>query len=252
MEEVMHSMRNPGFDMSNSESRPIKTLSDKAQDYLKVIFKLRAETGEASTSAIAQRMKVTAGTVTTMLQRLHEAGLVTYTPYRAAELTPAGERVALELIRHHRLLELYLHRAMGYRWDEVDAEAEALEHAISEEFEERMTHLLGDPKWDPHGSPIPARDGSVVERPSVPLIDLEVGQPAVICRVSDDDAALLRYLERQGLTLEVSLRLVRKEPYSGQVTVETEEGERHLSEASARSVFVSLTGCAPVTELESG
>jgi DtxR family transcriptional regulator, Mn-dependent transcriptional regulator len=228
--------------MSNSKTGNHKALSSTAQDYLKVIFKLQADGMEASTSAIAQRMSVTAGTVTTMLQRLSRAGLVTYSPYQAVELTPAGERVALELIRHHRLLELYLHRAMGYRWDEVDAEAEALEHAISEEFEDRMTALLGDPKWDPHGSPIPARDGTIEERPSVPLIDLEVGQPAVICRVSDDDAALLRYLERQGLTLEVSLRLVRKEKYSGQVTVATEAGERHLSETSARSVFVTLTG----------
>jgi DtxR family Mn-dependent transcriptional regulator len=228
--------------MSNSEPRPYKTLSAAAQDYLKTIFKLRAAGMEASTSAIAQRMRVTAGTVTTMLKRLDRAGLVTYSRYQAAELTPAGRQVALELIRHHRLLEQYLHRAMGYRWDEVDAEAEALEHAISEEFEQRLTDLLGDPKWDPHGSPIPARDGSIEERPSVRLIDLEVGQPAVICQVSDDDAALLRFLEQQGLTLEVSLRLVRKSDYSGQVTVETAAGERHLSEDSARSIFVSPTG----------
>jgi DtxR family Mn-dependent transcriptional regulator len=211
---------------------------------MKVIFKLRAKGAEASTSAIAQRMGVTAGTVTTMLKRLHKAGLLEYSRYQGVELTPAGERVALELIRHHRLLELYLHRAMGYRWDEVDAEAEALEHAISEEFEQRLTDLLGDPKWDPHGAPIPARDGTILQRAELPLIDLEVGQPAVICRVSDDDAALLRYLEGQGLTLEVHVRLVRKEQYSGQVTVETAHGERHLSEASARSVFVSLPGGA--------
>jgi DtxR family transcriptional regulator, Mn-dependent transcriptional regulator len=241
MKEMGNELVNPEFDMSNSESRPFKTLSVAAQDYLKVIFKLRAESSDATTSAIAQRMRVTAGTVTTMLQRLHRSGLVTYTPYQAVELTPAGQRVALELIRHHRLLELYLHRAMGYRWDQVDAEAEALEHAISEEFEQRMTDLLGDPKWDPHGSPIPGRDGSLEERHSVPLIELEVGQPAVICRVSDDDAALLRYLESQGLVLEVHLRLVRKEQYSGQVTVETEAGERQLSEASARLVFVTPT-----------
>jgi DtxR family Mn-dependent transcriptional regulator len=238
----LESMGNRVFDMSKSEARSFKTLSSTAQDYLKAIFKLRAVGMEATTSVIAQRMGVTAGTVTTMLKRLHRAGLIAYAPYQAVELTPAGQQVALELIRHHRLLELYLHRAMGYRWDEVDAEAEALEHAISEEFEDRMSRLLGDPKWDPHGSPIPARDGSIEERPSVPLIDLEVGQPAVICRVSDDDAALLRYLEREGLTLQVSLRLVRKESYSGQVIVATDQGERHLSEASARSVFVTLTG----------
>jgi DtxR family Mn-dependent transcriptional regulator len=209
---------------------------------LKTIFKLRADGVEATTSVIAQRAGVTAGTVTTMLKRLSGAGLVTYAPYQAVELTPAGEKVALELLRHHRLLELYLHRAMGYRWDEVDAEAEELEHAISEEFEDRISCLLGDPKWDPHGSPIPSRDGTIEERPMVSLFDLEVGQPAVICRVSDDDAGLLRYLEREGLTLEVSLRLVRKEAYSGQVTVATDQGERHLSEHSARSVFVSVTG----------
>jgi DtxR family Mn-dependent transcriptional regulator len=239
---MIHSAANQEFDMSKSEHGKHKTLSDTAQDYLKVIYKLRARGGEASTSAIAQRMRVTAGTVTAMLQRLHKAGLLTYTPYQAVELTPDGEKVALELIRHHRLLELYLHRAMGYRWDEVDAEAEELEHAISEEFEQRMTELLGNPKWDPHGSPIPAPDGTVEHRAELPLIDLEVGQPAVICRVSDDDAALLRYLEHQGLTLEVTVRLVRKEGYSGQVTVETAAGERHLSEASARSVFVELPG----------
>jgi DtxR family transcriptional regulator, Mn-dependent transcriptional regulator len=226
--------------MTNFHSRRNKNLSTVAQDYLKEIFKLRAGGAEANTSTIAQRMGVTAGTVTTMLQRLHRAGLVTYSRYRAAELTPAGERAALELIRHHRLLELYLQQAMGYRWDEVDAEAEALEHAISEEFEDRMNELLGDPKWDPHGAPIPARDGSMAARAERPLIDLEVGQSAVICRVSDDDAAFLRFLEQQGLTLQVHVQIVRKEPYSGQVIVETVEGERHLSESSARSVFVSL------------
>jgi DtxR family transcriptional regulator, Mn-dependent transcriptional regulator len=240
-------MTNREFEMSNSGPNLTQTLSATAQDYLKVIFKLRAEAGEATTSSIALKMRVTAGTVTTMLKRLHRAGLVTYSRYQAVELTPAGQRVALELIRHHRLLELYLHRAMGYRWDQVDAEAEALEHALSEEFEQRMTDLLGDPKWDPHGSPIPGRDGSVEERHLVPLFELEVGQPAVICRVSDDDAALLRYLESQGLILEVHLRLVRKEQYSGQVTVETAAGERQLSEASARSVFVSPVERAPET-----
>src|SRR5262249_12677060 len=159
---------------SNSESGTHKLLSPVAQDYLKNIFKLQAGGVDATTSALAQRMVVTAGAGTTMLQRLHPAGVIRDSPSPAGEVPPAGGEVALELIRHHRLLELYLHRAMGYRWDEVDAEAEALEHAISEEFEDRMADLLGDPKWDPHGAPIPGRDGSMAERPARPLIDLEV------------------------------------------------------------------------------
>ncbi len=232
--------------MSNSPIGGFKRLTPVAQDYLKLIFKIRAAGEEPTTSALAGRMGVTPGTVTVMLQRLSRAGLVAYSRYEAPNLTEAGRKVALELIRHHRLLELYLHRAMGYRWDEVDAEADELEHSISEDFEDRMAALLGDPKWDPHGSPIPARDGSMEERPDRPLIDLEVGEPAVICRVSDDDAGLLRYLEKQGLVLEVEVRLVQKCGSAGQLTVETPSGVRHLSETTARQIYVTPSATAAV------
>ncbi|MDW8396234.1 MAG: metal-dependent transcriptional regulator, partial [Anaerolineae bacterium] len=139
----------------------MSVLSESMQDYLKVILELIQSNQRATTNALAARLNVTPASVTGMLKRLAELNLVEYEPYQGAELTPAGRRVALEVVRHHRLLELYLIEAMGYRWDEVHAEAERLEHAISQEFAERMARILGDPKVDPHGDPIPTREGEM-------------------------------------------------------------------------------------------
>ncbi|MET0957957.1 MAG: metal-dependent transcriptional regulator, partial [Solirubrobacterales bacterium] len=163
--------------------------TEAIEDYAKTIHALsRREDGPVGTSALAERLGVSPGTVTAMLKRMAELGLVEHRPYHGVELTEAGERVALEVIRHHRLIEAYLAEALGMPWDRVHDEAEVLEHYISEELEERMAVALGDPSHDPHGDPIPDRELAVSGEESVSLADLEPGERGVFCRVSDADS----------------------------------------------------------------
>jgi len=145
-----------------------------------------------------------------MLKKLAEMKLVEYEPYQGVQLTPSGQKMALEVIRHHRLLELYLMEAMGYSWDRVHAEAERLEHAISEEFEDRMSRLLGNPKTDPHGHPIPAKDGTVAVVSHRRLSDVPTGETAQVEHIRDEDPALLRRVEEMGLMPRTRLVVVRQ------------------------------------------
>ncbi len=167
------------------------------QDYLKAIYKL-AQGGWVSTNAIAQRMRVAPASVTKMLKRMSRQGLVTHTPYRGVRLTPRGERVALEVIRHHRLLERYLADRLGLPVEAVHAEAERLEHVLSEALEERIAACLGDPSVDPHGDPIPTREGRLQERRFPRLSEVPPGAVCV-ARVRDSDARTLRQIVRLGL-----------------------------------------------------
>ncbi|MEE2833954.1 MAG: metal-dependent transcriptional regulator, partial [Candidatus Latescibacterota bacterium] len=174
-------------------------LSKAVQDYLKVIYKLsRAPEAGAmvSTTLIAERMEVSAASATNMIKKLAELRLLEHRPYQGVELTPSGVKMALEIVRHHRLLELYLRQALGYDWDTVDAEAERLEHAISEDLEDRIDEALGFPTVGAHGEPIPTKDGNIAEPEYSRLADLREGQRACIRQVSDRDPELLRYLDR--------------------------------------------------------
>jgi DtxR family Mn-dependent transcriptional regulator len=173
-----------------------------------------------------------------MIKQLAENNLVDHAPYRGVRLTADGRRIALEVIRHHRLLELYLHRALGYGWDEVDAEAEKLEHFISEDFEDRIDKLLGFPLTDPHGDPIPTRDGAVSVRPSKSLAEMEPGDQLVVMRVRDSNAEVLRYLERIGLKLEAVFRLTEKQPFNGPLTVAVGDAIHTIGRELAGHVFV--------------
>ncbi|HWT79630.1 MAG TPA: metal-dependent transcriptional regulator, partial [Candidatus Methylomirabilis sp.] len=162
-------------------------LSEATQDYLKAIYKLQEQGGVVSTSALAEAMEVTAASVTGMVKKLAGLKLVRHNPYRGVILSRAGQKIALEILRHHRLLELYLAEALGYSWDKVHEEAERLEHVISEEFEEKIFEVLGRPTRDPHGDPIPAKDGTVITTAHERLSDLEPGAKGVIRQVSDTD-----------------------------------------------------------------
>ena len=181
----------------------------------------RGRRGRASTAAIARKLDIAAASVTGMLRKLaeQEPPWVSYEKHRGATLTERGRQRALEIIRHHRLLESYLHDTLGYSWDEVHDEAEKLEHAISEQFEERIAEALGDPQADPHGHPIPRKDGSMPERNELGLLELEVGAAAVVSRVSDKDPALLRYFSRLGVRPGVRLKLVERSPFEGPLLV---------------------------------
>jgi DtxR family transcriptional regulator, Mn-dependent transcriptional regulator len=210
-------------------------LTEAVQDYLKAVWKLGRDE-PASTSAIAEELGVSAASATAMLKRLDALGLVEHERYHGARLTPAGERIALEVVRHHRLLELYLMEHLGLGWDEVHAEAERLEHHLSEELEARIDAALGHPTRDPHGDPIPSPE--LVLAPEEPrcLGDVDSGDVAIVRRVPDSDPALLRYLAELGLVPEREVRIVERAPFDGPVTIEV-EGARH---AIARQLATSI------------
>src|SRR5690349_1906543 len=175
-------------------------MTHAVQDYAKAIYALEEREGAAvSTNALAERMGVTAASASSMVKRLDGLGLVTHVPYRGVQLTDAGTKVALEILRHHRLLELYLAESLGVPWDRVHDEAEVLEHVLSEELEELIAAKLGHPTHDPHGDPIPTRDGRIVEAASIPLNALEPGARGRFARVSDSDPEMLRYLGERGI-----------------------------------------------------
>src|SRR3954471_17100589 len=176
-------------------------LSEATQHYLKAIWKLGRD-GPATTSAIAEELGVSPASATGMLKRLASLGLVEHERYHGAALTPAGERIALEVVRHHRLLELYLMQALGLGWDEVHDEADRLEHHLSEEVEARIDEALGFPTRDPHGDPIPSASLELADEEQLLLRDVGDGEAALVRRVPDSDPALLRYLSEVGLTPE--------------------------------------------------
>lgn len=215
-------------------------ITHEREDYLKTIYKLQTQESPVRTTAIAEALGVEPGSVTGVIKRLAELKLLNYERYRGVTLTKAGEKVALEVIRHHRLLELYLIEALGYTWDEVDAEAEKLEHVISEQFEERIAAMLGDPLHDPHGEPIPTKEGKLHPVEDVPLTDVEVGQRAVVCRVNDDDPELLRYLAMLGLQPQAILYVAEQAPFGGPVHVLVGEAKHALGPDVAAQIFVRV------------
>ncbi len=202
-----------------ASSRPAAA-SEAIEDYAKAIFTLARRGGApVATSALAERLDVSPSSVTAMLKRLDELGLASYVPYRGATLTPAGERVALEVIRHHRLIEAFLSEALDMPWDRVHEEAEVLEHYISEDLERLIAERLGNPRFDPHGDPIPTAELRLGADPTTSLAALEPGKSARFARISDSDPEVLRYLARLGITPGVTIRVRRIEPFGGPVMV---------------------------------
>jgi len=201
-------------------AHPKRRTNEGAENYAKAIYELQRGEGTVGTSAVAERLGVTRASASGMLRRLADEGLVDYAPYRGARLTPEGERIALEMIRHHRLIELFLAEVLGMPWDRVHAEAEVLEHHISEELEELIAEKLGQPVLDPHGDPIPDRDLAIGADDSVPLEELEAGEVGTFVRVSDSDASMLRYLAEREIQPGASLAVKGKEPFGGPVMVE--------------------------------
>jgi DtxR family transcriptional regulator, Mn-dependent transcriptional regulator len=202
-------------------AHPKRRTNEGAENYAKALYELQGRGPEGiGTTAVAQRLGVTSASASGMLRRLADEGVVDYAPYRGARLTPEGERIALEVIRHHRLIELFLAEVLGMPWDRVHEEAEVLEHHISEELEELIAAKLGEPALDPHGDPIPDRDLEVSADDSVPLSDLEPGDAAVFTRVSDSDASMLRYLADRSIQPGTSLVVNSREPFGGPLFVE--------------------------------
>ncbi len=220
--------------------------SQSVQDYLKALYELVCEGGQewASTTKLAHVLELAPASVTAMLKKLSvmDPPLVVHELYRGARLTEAGERAALEVVRHHRLIESFLTAALGYSWDRVHAEAHRLEHAISEELVDDIARYLGEPARDPHGSPIPGRDGAMEALHDIPLTDLPPGRPAEVRRVLDDDPALLRYLNDLGLVLGAHVEVTERVPFQGPLLVRVAEpaGVHALGPGITDQVFVVL------------
>ena len=214
-------------------------LSSTGEDYLKGIYALETEGARATTSALAERMGVSAPSATAMTKRLAELGLVVRAPYRGVALTPAGRRAALEVLRHHRLLERYLAETLGLPLAEVHAEAERLEHALSEEVEDRIDEALGFPTHDPHGDPIPSAE---LELPTVDdrtLASLEPGERTTVTRVPDRDADLLRYLASLSLLPGEEVELHAAAPFDGPLTIRSGDAEHAVSRELAGRIRVA-------------
>jgi DtxR family Mn-dependent transcriptional regulator len=214
-------------------------VSSAVEDYAKAIYSLQERDRTAvSTTALAERLDVTPGSASAMLRKLDELGLVTHARYHGVRLTEAGRRVALEVLRHHRLLELYLAKSLGVPWDRVHDEAEVLEHHLSEELEELIAAKLGDPTHDPHGDPIPTRDLELEALPTRSLQTLVAGERACFVRISDSEPAMLRYLAERGISPGDELEVVEKQPFDGPLFVRFGADVHVLGGALARAMRV--------------
>jgi len=212
-------------------------LSQNMEDYLKAIFQI-GQGESASTSEIAERLGVNPASVTGMLKKLAELKLVEYESYRGVTLTHTGRKIALEVLRHHRLIETYLAEALGYEWDQVHDEAERLEHHISEEFEDRIAKMLGDPLYDPHGDPIPTKDGRVPPVSRERLADANEGETVTVRRVGSEDSATLRFLKEHGIRLGAALRISKRDDRTHTITVHVHRTKVDLSNDVCKIIFV--------------
>lgn len=212
-------------------------LTTQAEDYLKALHSLEQE-GKVSTQALADHLGVAPASATQMLKKLTEMGLATHAPYQGASLSAAGRKIALELIRHHRLLETYLHQALGYALEEVHDEAEKLEHHISEDFEARINAVLGNPTHDPHGAPIPRLDGSIPPFATRALSDVGPGEAARIGRVAESDPAFLRLVVQLGLTPGAHLEVLAVNTTAGTITLQVDGATHTLGLDAAKGLWV--------------
>ena len=217
-----------------------KRLGRATEDYLKAIYHLEEKGRAVSTSSLSELIGVSPPAVTKAIRQLADKGLVRYVPYKGVALADEGRRIALEMVRHHRLLETFLHDVLGYSWDEVDAEAERLEHHISEKFEAAIDKLLDYPLFDPHGDPIPRMDGRMNTPIARSLVDCEPGERVEIVRVRDRDPDALQYLGRLAMHVGAVLDVVERQPFHGPLTLRVNEREYAIGRELAGLVFVKV------------
>ena len=227
--------RTPNPNRDGEQVTPAR-VTPAMEDYLKAVYRLRDGSGQATTQRLADELGVSGPSVTNMVKRLHELGLLRHAPYQGMALTEAGERVALEVVRHHRLLERYLVEALGYGWDAVHAEAERLEHHVSEELEARIDSALGHPTVDPHGDPIPSQSGDLSTVADRSLLDLPPGERAAVSRVPDRDPALLRHLGDLGLVPGAEVAVLEVLPFDGPVRIRVGSAEHLVGRSLAAAV----------------
>jgi DtxR family transcriptional regulator, Mn-dependent transcriptional regulator len=220
------------------------TFTRSQEDYLKALYLLRGDQRPVPTRELAQRLGISSPSVSEMVTRLTAQGLVEHDRYRGQQLTREGRKVALELVRHHRLLEMFLVQVLGYSLDEVHDEAERLEHVISERMEERIFELLGRPELDPHGHAIPTLGGKLRAVSRRPLSEARAGEKVIVQGVSDDDAGRLRELERRGLTPGTHLAVVAESKFEGPIDVRIKGRRESIPLGLARAIFVTEAGAA--------
>lgn len=219
--------------------RATPAVTAPVEDYLKVIFELESVAGVAGTNEIAAELGFAPASVSGMVRRLAEQGLITHERYRGVRLTKAGRKAALRTIRRHRVIEAYLTRALGYPWDRVHDEAERLEHAASDELIDRMAAAIGEPTTDPHGAPIPTREGTLDDQPVHPLAEIGVGERVTIQRVGDRDPGQLRYLAELGITPGRQVEVVSRAPFDGPIELRVGRATRAIGPALAKQILVS-------------
>lgn len=226
--------------------KPVPELTGPVEDYLKAIYELERSGKPAETNAIAELLGIAPASVSGMVRRLAEQGLITHTRYHGANLTASGRRAALRTLRRHRVIEAYLMSALGYSWDRVHDEAERLEHAASDELIDRMASAIGEPETDPHGAPIPTRDGTVQEERALqPLSALGVGDAARVELVSDRSGEQLRYFAELGIVPGAIVQVVAREPFDGPIELRVDGATRAVGPALASQVLVTPLPNAP-------
>lgn len=214
-----------------------QSITRSVEDYLKAILLLEAKGQPALTSDIAEQLTLSAPSVSGMIKRLSDQDLIEHAPYRGVVLTSSGRRVALRMLRRHRIIEAYLVGFLGYSWDTVHDEAERLEHAVSEVLIERMATALGNPRFDPHGDPIPDQNGAMDELVYTPLAEIPTGETAEIRRVATSQAERLRYLEHSGLTPGTTVTVMEHQPFRGPITVRTDGQEKIIGHELAEQLL---------------
>jgi DtxR family Mn-dependent transcriptional regulator len=223
------------------EQRPRDIFSEAIEDFLKAVYLLQQEQDRVQTSALAEALNITAPSTTEMAKKLARANLVVHEPYRGIRLTPAGERVALEIVRNHRLLELFLVQTLGYSWDEVHEEAERLEHAVSDRLIQRIAEYLGNPRYDPHGDPIPGPSGELARRELTPLSQWPLGEKGVVARLRDQAPEMLRYLAEKGLVIGAQVEVVKADPFDGPITLLVDESRQVIGANVAHYILVAAS-----------
>ena len=218
---------------------PADEITPPAEDYLKAVYEIGRAGNAVATTDLAHHLGLAAGSVSGMARRLADAGLVTHEPYYGVRLTLAGRRAALRTLRRHRVIEAYLVHALGYPWDEVHPEAERLEHSASDKLVARMAAAIGEPTTDPHGAPIPTRDGVVDDAPCPSLASVDAGTAVTVLRVSDEDPELLRHLADMGLVPGASVTVRERAPFAGQLVIDDGRAREHIGLPLAEQVLVA-------------
>lgn len=212
--------------------------SEQIENYLKNIYKLSSNEGKVTTSSLSEKLQISPASVSEMIKKLAEEGTLTHTPYKGVELTSEGKLLALRIIRKHRLWEMFLVQVLHFGWDEIDDEAERFEHIMSDKMEEKIDHVLGHPSIDPHGDPIPSKDGVITCSMSYPMIEAREGATVRVLRVSDSNSEMLQYVSSIGISLNKEIAVRQKMNFDNSLLVRIGDKEVNISSTIASNIFV--------------